>query len=312
MSEIRNQCQGRWPELVQRFEVITDGKLLRGKHGPCPLCGGNDRFRFDDKQGCGSWICTHCGAGDGLSLLMKYKGWEFAEMAKELEKVVGSISRNQPAKQKSDPRPKLLQIGKGLQLLTGSDPASMYLRNRGISILAREWLRFHPGVNYYHDGKSVGTFPAMVARISDKDNRSESYHITHLTSDGRKAPVPAVKKVMTPINSISGCAIRLSGPEKHIGLCEGIENALAATEMEGIPCWAAVSAGGLEAFEPYAGLEKVTIYADNDFTYTGHKAAYTLAHRLTVKHSIDVEVVLRGQPGDDYLDYFLSVRRSAA
>lgn len=311
MSEIRNLCQGRWPQIVQQLGIITDGKLLNGKHGPCPMCGGTDRFRFDNRQGCGSWICTHCGAGDGLRLVMLCKGWEFADMAKELEKMVGAIPRNIAPSQTKDPRPALLRIGKELQLLTGKDPASLYLKSRGLSQFG-EALRYHPGINYYHDGKPAGRFAAMVAKISDKDGRGESYHITHLTQDGRKAPVPAVKKVMTPINSISGCAIRLTPTAKHIGLCEGIENALAVSEREGVPCWAAVSAGGLEAFEPFQGLEQVTIFADNDFTYTGHKSAYALAHKLTVKHSIDVEVVFRGNPGDDYLDYFLAMRRIAA
>jgi putative DNA primase/helicase len=26
-----------------------DERALSGKHGPCPLCGGRDRFRFDDR-----------------------------------------------------------------------------------------------------------------------------------------------------------------------------------------------------------------------------------------------------------------------
>jgi putative DNA primase/helicase len=41
------------------------------------MCGGKDRFRFDDKEGHGTWICTHCGAGDGFSLLMKVMGIDF-------------------------------------------------------------------------------------------------------------------------------------------------------------------------------------------------------------------------------------------
>lgn len=312
MSEIRNLCQGRWPELMRRLEIITEDKVLRGKHGSCPICGGKDRFRFDDKEGLGSWYCNSCGAGDGFRLVMAFKGWEFAEMAKELEKVVGSVPRQINQKPKNDPRRALLKIGRELQPLTGRDPASLYLRNRGISVINPYGIRWHEGLNYWDNGKLGGKFPAMVAKISSADNITESFHITYLTLDGKKAPVEHPKKVMTPINGITGCAIRLTDPAKHIALCEGIENALAVMELEGVSCWAAVSANGLESFIPPAGVEQATIYADNDFTYTGHKAAYALAHRLTVKHHIDVDVVFRGQPGDDYLDYLNSLRRAAA
>ena len=27
-----------------------------GKHGPCPMCGSSDRYRFDDKGGSGSYL----------------------------------------------------------------------------------------------------------------------------------------------------------------------------------------------------------------------------------------------------------------
>lgn len=42
------------------------------KHQPCPLCGGTDRFRCDDKLGEGTWICNQCGAGNGFTLVKNY------------------------------------------------------------------------------------------------------------------------------------------------------------------------------------------------------------------------------------------------
>ena len=41
-----------------------------GKHTSCPACGGKDRFRFDDKQGDGTFYCNQCGAGNGFQLIM--------------------------------------------------------------------------------------------------------------------------------------------------------------------------------------------------------------------------------------------------
>lgn len=44
------------------------------RHQPCPICGGTDRFRCDDKAGTGSWICNQCGAGTGFKLVEMQTG----------------------------------------------------------------------------------------------------------------------------------------------------------------------------------------------------------------------------------------------
>jgi len=62
---------------------------LTNKHQACPACGGKDRFRFDDKEGRGTYICSNCGAGDGVDLLQKYTGWGFAEAAQFTEDTLG-------------------------------------------------------------------------------------------------------------------------------------------------------------------------------------------------------------------------------
>lgn len=67
---IKSQATGNWVGRI--FPAV--GIKLHGngkKHQPCPLCGGSDRFRCDDKNGTGSWICNQCGAGNGYTLVKK-------------------------------------------------------------------------------------------------------------------------------------------------------------------------------------------------------------------------------------------------
>jgi putative DNA primase/helicase len=71
-------------------------EMLTDKHGPCPLCGGTDRYRFDDKDGSGSWFCNQCGgknhsggAGAGMDLLMRKMNWEFKDAIVEVERFLG-------------------------------------------------------------------------------------------------------------------------------------------------------------------------------------------------------------------------------
>jgi hypothetical protein len=78
LSFVREQSSGRWREILTRLGVcLPAGKKL----GPCPACGGKDRFRFDDKDGRGTWFCNQCDpkAGDGFELIKKVKQCSFSE-----------------------------------------------------------------------------------------------------------------------------------------------------------------------------------------------------------------------------------------
>src|SRR5258708_3334764 len=82
------QARGRWHGILCALGV--DEKALSGKHGPCPIsgCGGKDRFRFDDKEGRGTYYCTQCGAGDGIKLVMLSRGVDFKAALKLVEEVI--------------------------------------------------------------------------------------------------------------------------------------------------------------------------------------------------------------------------------
>src|SRR5580698_6037105 len=68
-------ARGRWAEILPRLGV--DPKFLTGRHGPCPFCGGVDRWRFTDHGSDGWWICNQCGRGRGIDLVMRRHGWSF-------------------------------------------------------------------------------------------------------------------------------------------------------------------------------------------------------------------------------------------
>jgi putative DNA primase/helicase len=63
MNTVERAC-GRWREILPLFGIEI--RFLRNKDGPCSLCGGKDRFRFDDRDGSGSYYFNQCGAGTGL------------------------------------------------------------------------------------------------------------------------------------------------------------------------------------------------------------------------------------------------------
>ena len=68
INEITTQAVGKWQSIFSSLGIDVGN----GKHCPCPVCGGKDRFRFDNKDGRGTYICNQCGSGDGLELIKNY------------------------------------------------------------------------------------------------------------------------------------------------------------------------------------------------------------------------------------------------
>ena len=68
INEITTEAVGKWQSIFNSLGI----EVGNGKHCPCPVCGGKDRFRFDNKNGRGTYICNQCGSGDGLELIKNY------------------------------------------------------------------------------------------------------------------------------------------------------------------------------------------------------------------------------------------------
>jgi putative DNA primase/helicase len=262
------------------------------------MCGGRDRFRFDNKDGRGTWFCSHCGAGDGVTLVMGVKGYSFKEAAIEIEQAAGIVPsvRSAPAADDGQKVERLKLIwSEGYPLVPG-DEAMVYLAGRGLVLdTPPKSLRFHPGLAYMDGDRFLGKFPAMLALVTGQDGKAVTIHRTFL-KDGEKAPVPAPKKLM-PGKPFTGAAIRLFEAEEILGIAEGIETAMAASAIFSVPVWSCISAHGIETFDPPPGVRHISIFADNDASYAGQKAAYAAAYRLG-QRGFKVEVETPSVRGD--------------
>lgn len=290
---------GRWPGLLVHFGI--DRALLSGRHSPCPACEGRDRFRFDDREGRGTFICSHCGAGDGFKLLNLVKGWSFKQAAAEVESIVGTIPTNahRPSHSETDKVEACRRIWRESQTVVFGDPVQRYLARRTAINAVPVCIRFHPALPYRHNDGTVTRHPAMLAKVRDSDGQGVAIHRTYLNSAGEKADVPTIKKIVGTLPASS--AIRLFPAARHIGIAEGIETALSALALFGMPTWAAVTAGGMERWTPPAGTERVIVFGDNDLSGTGQASAWILAKRL-ISSGIETEVKIPEQPGSDWND----------
>lgn len=294
-ERIGDLCTDRWESILTSLGIAAE--FLSKKHGPCPICGGKDRFRFDNKGGRGTWFCSHCGAGDGFALLLKLNSWKFTQAAREVERVLGVSTQDAPRRTFDDEqkRQALRQAYKESRPVSEGDPVWAYLTRRaGIKTLP-ESLRFHPSLRY-EGGKS---FPAMLGIVTMPDGKPSTMHRTWLDGNGWKAPVDEPKKVMA--GTIKTGAIRLAPVAPRLGIAEGIETALAASVLFDLPVWAAISANGMQQWEVPTGVDEVVIFADNDENYTGQTAAYALAKSLSLK-GLKAEVMVPAKVGSDWAD----------
>lgn len=244
------------------------------------MCGGRDRWRFDDKDGKGTWICSRCGSGDGFSLIMRMQNKTFADIAAEIEPMVGRFPREGIATRR-DPAELARwsqQLWDRAEPVRYGDFVSRYLEKRSIKLDT-----FPDSLRGLLECpmQGGGSLPAMLAKMMSPDSHPMIVHRTFLTLDGTKANIASPRQMM-PGRVPKGGAVRLSPIKPRIGIAEGIETALAVTELDGVPCWAALNTGNMMSFKPPIGVSEVVIYADNDPHYAGQQAAYTLAHKLSL------------------------------
>jgi putative DNA primase/helicase len=293
-ERIQDRAIGRWRDLLPAIGIHE--QFLSRKHGPCPMCGGTDRFRWDDKAGSGSFYCNQCGAGSGVDLVMKFKGMSFIEAKRLIEEHLPSAVLVVPKAKRSENIDRLESVWRSALPLKGDDPASWYLARRGLShegVASIRWLAKFP---YYHDDKSKTEHPAMLALFVGPDRAKHTIQYTYLDSNGRKAEVPKPRK-LAPAQIPHGGAVRLAPSADTMGIAEGVETAMAAAKLFEIPVWSALSAGGMLKWQPPPTARNIVVFGDNDANATGQAAAWSLAHRLNVE-GLHVEVRIPDLEGD--------------
>lgn len=293
-----DQAHGKWRGILATLGVET--RFLSGKHTACPMCGGKDRFRFDDKEGKGTYFCSGCGAGTGMDLVQKLNGWDFRTAAGEIDKIVGNVDfvAPKPALDAAKRTRLLNDLWRSGTPAAPGDAIARYLASRRLPLPANpRVLRYVASTR----APAGSTHPCMVAMIADTDGKPASLHRTFLGPNG-KADIDEPRATM-PGAIPDGSSIRLTDPAATLGIAEGIETALAATKLFGIPVWAAINSTMLSKWKPPTDTRTVVVFGDNDQKFGGAAAAYALAHRLaTGRDPRAVTVKIPDTVGHDWAD----------
>ena len=185
----------------------------------------------------------------------------------------------------------------GAVALKSGDPASRYLIRRSIRSGEKALgLGFHARAPVSVYDTAGPTRPALVARISDADDRLTAVEIAYLTWGGNAATgLRLVRKTVGQVPSES--AVRLAPAAEEMLVAEGVATTLSASDRFGLPGWALMAAHNLAAWSPPPVVRRVLIAADSGAV--GQAAAAGLRRRL-IDRGLGVEVIWPDPPFGDW------------
>lgn len=143
----------------------------------------------------------------------------------------------------------------------GSKP-DLYLRGRGIDL------------NRFPKDLRMDKSENMVAIIRDRYGEIVSYQKTILGQDKH------VRLMAKGVRIPYGSAIRLFNSSEVMGVAEGTETSLSAASIFKVPVWAALNTQGMERWLPPKCVRHLMIFADDDRSLAGEKAARNLCDEV--------------------------------
>lgn len=252
IESLQLKACGQWRTIFYSLSIeVPDNPKV---HAPCPACGGKDRFRFDDIEGRGTWICNQCGAGDGFALI---KNVFQCDMFEATQKVAN-----------------ILNLGFSESIKKASKSASTQNKNiaeKVNALLAKcqikesDYLKAK-GLNGYH--YSVLSDGQLVLSLLNIDGEIAGAQL--ITTDGHKKLLSGTQK--------TGSFIPVNGPEyahQRIILAEGLATALSISLIQPEAyIVAAIDAGNLlhvaKIMRERYPDSMIIIAGDNDIK-AGHK-----------------------------------------
>ena len=139
-------------------------------------------------------------------------------------------------------------------------PAEAYLSKRGLTQYSAD-LRFHPEIPL-GPRESVQFLPAMLAAVRT-DVGVIAVHRTFL--DAASARLAGFDRPRRALGSLRHGAVRLAMPRGgRLGLAEGIETALSAMQLFGVPCWATLGNERFGLVTIPESIRELYLFLDND------------------------------------------------
>ncbi|MGC6136094.1 primase-helicase zinc-binding domain-containing protein [Enterobacter cloacae] len=271
VTETVKQACGHWPRILPALGV----KVIKNRHQACPVCGGSDRFRFDDKEGRGTWFCNQCGAGDGLKLVEKVFGVKPSEAAQKVNAVTGNLPPVAPeviaaaeAETEAD-RKAAAALAVRLMEKTRTASGNAYLTRKGFPD------RECPVLSVMHKTGGL-TFRAGDVVVPLYDDTGALVNLQLINSEGLKRTLKG--------GAVKGACHTIEGKKqagKRLWIAEGYATALTVHHLTGETVMVALSSVNLLSLASLARQKhpacQIVLAADRDLSGDGQNKAAAAA-----------------------------------
>ncbi|MDM3235745.1 primase-like DNA-binding domain-containing protein [Citrobacter sp. Cf079] len=271
VTDTVKQACGHWPRILPALGVT----VIKNRHQSCPVCGGSDRFRFDDKEGRGTWFCNQCGAGDGLKLVEKVFDVTPSEAAGKVNAVTGNLSPVAPeviaAAEAETVADRKAAAALAARLMEKTRPATgnAYLTRKGFT--GRECLT----LTTLHKTGGV-TYRAGDVVVPLYDDSGALVNAQLINADGLKRTLKG--------GQVKGACHILDGKKeagKRLWIAEGYATALTVHHLTGETVMVALSSVNLLSLASLARHKypacRIVIAADRDLNGDGQTKASAAA-----------------------------------
>ncbi|MEB7623635.1 primase-like DNA-binding domain-containing protein [Enterobacter vonholyi] len=271
VTETVKQACGHWPRILPALGV----KVINNRHQACPVCGGSDRFRFDDKEGRGTWFCNKCGAGDGLKLVEKVFGVSASEAAEKVDAVTGNLPPVSPemivAAEAETEADRKAVAALAVRLMEKTRTAS------GNAYLTRKGFPGHECLMLTATHKTGGvTFRAGDVVVPLYDDTGVLVNLQLINSDGLKRTLKG--------GAVKGACHTIEGKKqagKRLWIAEGYATALTVHHLTGETVMVALSSVNLLSLASLARQKhpacQIVLAADRDLNGDGQTKATAAA-----------------------------------
>lgn len=293
IQKVAHSAIAQWPYIFSSLGINTPRS---GKHGPCPICGGRDRFHFDNKEDRGTWYCRQCEgrvAGDGLDLVSKFFDIPLSSSALKVANLLG-IDTYSPTKIENNLYSRNRNMAKDKEAIrtnnkhqaaskrasaiwknaAPADPKHTYLQRKGIEPNGARQLTCT-----VTNGKTC--FPPNTLVIPVKDNENNLISLEFIHGSSKQGLAGSLRK---------GGQLILGNPSsaKNIWIAEGFATGATVHQLTGEPVIIAFTANNFSnivksALYQFDGAT-LTIAGDDD--PTGRKQAEIVVQNT--KHKVKI------------------------
>lgn len=262
INRVLREFNGAWRQTLENYGChLPSGR----HHGPCPVCGGKDRFRFDDKDGRGTWFCSQCDhqSGGGLLLLSRFLGKPTIEVANEL--LGNTPERSRAPVYRSFVSDDQIRKANHEQARKGAE-----------ALLASSELRQHPYMSDRGlDGQWLVNGEPIMGRDRSVIQPGELLLVPAYKAEGDGSMLVNVQKIKAnkekrPIYGGDMAAVyhKLDGHQKLIAIAEGYATGVTVNQVTGATTYCAFNTGNLAAVSAWVADQHpgvpVVFFADND------------------------------------------------